>query len=98
MWIHLNLSVRTYKDRHLVKRYFHMVIPASALQPLTCQEVDPLSLWQVDVPVIVRTHDRTHQELIAKVILIIDMPYLSVMGMMEEQCLYNGQSAPAGMF
>jgi hypothetical protein len=84
MRIHLDSCVRTDEDRHLVKRYFNVVIPTSSFQTLTCEEMDPLSFWQIDVPAVLRIHDRTYQKYISEVIFVIDMPYLSVVRVMNQ--------------
>ena len=69
----------------MVERYFDVVIPATAFQALTREEVDPQAFGQIDVATIIAVHYRSHEELRAEVILVVDMPHLTVVRMMEQQ-------------
>ena len=69
----------------MVERYFDVVIPTTTLYALAREEVDPQAFGQIDVATIIAVHDWGNEELRAEVILVVDMPHLTVVRMMEQQ-------------
>lgn len=87
VWINRNLCPRTDEDWHLIERDTDSLEPETitSIDSFACEEIDPLSSWQVDITNVLAIHDRTTEELGAEVILIVNMPDGRIIGVREQQ-------------
>ena len=83
--IQLDECSRTDEDRLLVEWNFYVVIPTATIEAFSSEEIDPQTFRQVDVTLAFIVHHRTDEELVAKVVFIVNVPYLSIVWIVHQQ-------------
>ena len=89
-------GIRTYEDRHFIEWHFHIAIPSIAFQTLSREEVHPETFRQIDIAATFTIHDWTDEELLAEIVLVVDMPHLTVVRMADQQGLNHREPTAAG--